>query len=187
MRRRQYLVGISGVANVSSRQTKSTDQADGGHAAEDHPDRVPPDDRTDAQDQHGRGDGPGQAPAAHPVHALPGASRRRRRPVHLGPRWARRREGKRSATTTAATTSSTSCPQNRARQPRYWITGEPSVTPEDGSSGADQRPPAQGLDPLFAVEELEDQRHRGGAGGRALHTIEGAARRAARPHWAPSP
>jgi hypothetical protein len=37
-----------------------------------------------------------------------------------------------SATTTAARRSRPSCPQNRARQPKYWMTGEPSVTPSTG-------------------------------------------------------
>ncbi len=48
--------------------------------------------------------------------------------------WApeRRRVGRSKATTTEATTSSTSWPQNRVRQPKYWITGEPSVTPSTG-------------------------------------------------------
>ena len=121
---------------------------------------------------------PGQAPAAHPVHALPGRSRRR--PSAAVGSTAGPGDGPGgataggAATTTAATTSSTSCPQNRARQPRYWITGEPSVTPRTGSSGADQGPPPQRLDPLLAVEQLQDERHRGGPGGGALHTIEGA-------------
>ena len=29
-------------------------------------------------------------------------------------------------------TKSTSCPQNKVRQPKYWITGEPKVTPSTG-------------------------------------------------------
>ena len=36
------------------------------------------------------------------------------------------------ATTAEAITSSTSCPQNSVRQPKNWITGEPSVTPSTG-------------------------------------------------------
>jgi len=42
------------------------------------------------------------------------------------------RVGNRRATTTEAMTRSTSCPQNRVRHPKNWITGDPSVTPSTG-------------------------------------------------------
>ena len=44
---------------------------------------------------------------------------------------------------------------------------------EHGATRPDQRPPAQRLDPVLAVEELENDRHRRGARGGALHPVEG--------------
>src|SRR6185437_7869703 len=44
----------------------------------------------------------------------------------------RRPDGSSTATTSDAITSSTSWPQNSVRQPKNWITGEPSVTPSTG-------------------------------------------------------
>ena len=47
-------------------------------------------------------------------------------------RFELRAVGSSTATTTDAMTSNTSWPQKRVRHPKYWITGEPSVTPSTG-------------------------------------------------------
>ena len=79
-----------------------------------------------------------------PTQSMPSQTRergsRRGEPSPPGPpdsdttssRWARRSDGNRRATTTEAMTKSTSCPQNSVRHPKYWITGDPRVTPNTG-------------------------------------------------------
>ena len=141
LRRRQYLVGMSGVANVSSRQTNST-----ARPRAHRPERIT---QTDVHPTFGprlrTSIAAVTAPARLqlPTQSIPsqaalgvgclGRRRRPRRPASMRPGA---RDGRRRATTTAAMTRRMSCPQNRARQPRNWITGEPSVTPRTGPPAA---------------------------------------------------
>jgi hypothetical protein len=81
-------------------------------------------------------------------------------------------EGSTTTASTAAMAIRGSSPQNRARHPKYWMIGAPMVTPRTGPPGPDQRPPAHGLDPVLVGEGLEDQGHRGRAGGRPLDAVE---------------
>ena len=71
-------------------------------------------------------------------------------------------------------TSSTSWPQNSVRQPKYWITGEPSVTPRTGPPAPTRDHHPSALTRSSRREQLEDDRHRRRAGGGALHAVEGA-------------
>ena len=176
LRRRRYRVGISGVANVSSRHTKSAGQEHGGQ----RPQRMTP---TEVQPTIGPMLSTSMAAVTAPARLqLPTQSMPSQALLGAGGRaGSTRRPGGPGAAPAAGAPppgrrrpAAPADPRTGSRHPKYWITGEPSVTPEDRSAGADQRPPAQGLDPLLAVEELQDQGHRGGAGGRALHAIEGA-------------
>ena len=182
LRRRQYVVGTSGVAKVASRQTNTHGQRGSAHARHDDAGRRP-----------ARRCGPMlstsmaavTAPARLqvPTQSMPSHTRdraRARRRPFAPPHPARAVARPPAATAAAprppteAMTSSTSWPQNSVRHPKYWITGEPSVTPRTGPPAptSDHHPSA--LTRSSGVEQLEDDRHGRRAGGGALHAVEGA-------------
>ena len=137
LRRRQYVVGTSGVVNVDSRQMKTTAKT-----AAATPAAITAGDVQPTMGPMLNTSMAAVTPPARlqlPTQSMPSQTRDRLpRPfpseiTSAGEfRRARLSDGSKRATTTEAMIRSTSWPQNSVRHPKNWITGEPSVTPRTG-------------------------------------------------------